>query len=47
MPLQQANFEGALAIGSRDGGHFSADMDTLFLDHIGDVIAKVLRHLLP
>ena len=47
MPLQQANFEGVLAIGSRDGGHFRADMDTLFLDHIGDVIAKVLRHLLP
>ena len=46
MPLQQANFEGVLAIGSRDGGHFRADMDTLFLDHIGDVIAKVLRHLL-
>lgn len=46
MPLLQSNFSGLLAIGSRDAGHFSTDMDTLFLDHIADVIAKVLRHLL-
>lgn len=47
MPLLQSNFSGLLAIGSRDVAHFTHDMDTLFLDHIADVIAKVLRHLLP
>ncbi|NKC00551.1 MAG: DUF484 family protein [Pseudomonadales bacterium] len=46
MPLAQSNFHGLLAIGSRDPAHFTSDMDTLFLDHICDVLAKVVRHLL-
>ncbi len=46
MPLAQSNFQGLLAIGSREPAHFTSDMDTLFLDHICDVLAKVVRHLL-
>ncbi|HEB87618.1 MAG TPA: DUF484 family protein [Gammaproteobacteria bacterium] len=37
---------GLLAIGSHDAGRFRADMGTLFLSHLGKVLARVLsQHL--
>ncbi|HFQ14483.1 MAG TPA: DUF484 family protein [Gammaproteobacteria bacterium] len=34
---------GLLSIGSRDAGRFRADMGTLFLEHLGKVLSRVLR----
>ena len=34
---------GMLAIGSHDPHRFRSDMGTLFLKHLGDVLARVLR----
>ncbi len=37
---------GLLAIGSQDAGRFRADMGTLFLSHLGNVLSRVLsQHL--
>ncbi len=37
---------GLLAIGSRQPGHFSPDMGTLFISHLGDVLARALLRVL-
>lgn len=37
---------GLLAIGSRNPEHFKSSMDTLFITHIGDVLARLLTPLL-
>ena len=34
---------GMLAIGSQDHMRFRSDMGTMFLKHLGDVLARVLR----
>jgi len=34
---------GMLAIGSHDHMRFRSDMGTMFLKHLGDVLARVLR----
>ncbi|MEQ8693298.1 MAG: DUF484 family protein [Pseudomonadales bacterium] len=42
IPFVAQQYEGTLAIGSRDPGHFASDMDTLFVTYIADVLSKVL-----
>lgn len=37
---------GLLALGSRDGGHFSVGQDTLFLDYIAEILGAVLARRL-
>lgn len=37
--------DGMLCIGARDAQHFSADMDTLFVTYIAEVLSKVLGRL--
>lgn len=44
-PLPLRAGEGCLAVGSRDPGHFTADLDTLFVSHIGDVLARIIDRL--
>jgi uncharacterized protein YigA (DUF484 family) len=38
--------DGMLCIGARDAQHFSADMDTLFVSYIAEVLSKVLGRLI-
>ncbi len=45
LPLQLPQEEGVLCIGSRDAQRFAADMDTLFVTYIADVLGKVLSRL--
>ena len=45
LPLAMASAEGCLAVGSRDAGRFTPDMDTLFIGHIGDVLARIIHRL--
>lgn len=35
---------GLLAIGSKDSHRFAADMDTMFLEHLGNVLTRVIKH---
>lgn len=44
-PLPFETGSGCLAIGSRDPGYFSSDMDTLFVAYIAEVLARVIRRL--
>ncbi len=44
-PLFWENGEGCLAIGARDANRFTADMDTLFVTYIGDVLSRVVQRL--
>lgn len=45
-PLVNGELVGVLALGSYDPDHFHADMGTLFLTHVGDMLGAVLpRHL--
>ena len=46
IPFEVADYGGILAIGSRQPGHFSGDMDTLFVSYITDILCKVLEPLL-
>ncbi|MFZ5756389.1 MAG: DUF484 family protein [Pseudomonadota bacterium] len=47
VPLVHGRNFGLLAIGARDPQHFRSGMDTLFVGHIGDVLARRLHVLLP
>ncbi|MFZ5723613.1 MAG: DUF484 family protein [Pseudomonadota bacterium] len=47
VPLVFHGNLGLLAIGARDPQHFKSGMDTLFVGHIGDVLARRLHVLLP
>ena len=45
-PLVNGDIVGVLALGSYDPHHFQADMGTIFLSHVGDMLGAVLpRHL--
>ena len=44
-PLAFGTGTGCLAIGSRDPGHFTSDMDTLFVTYISEVVARVIQRL--
>jgi uncharacterized protein len=46
IELRHGDLLGVLAIGSNDPKRFSADMGTLFIRYIGDVLARVLARLL-
>jgi len=46
-PLDWEGGSGCLAIGSRDPGHFTSDMDTLFVTYIGEVLSRVCERLMP
>lgn len=46
VQLRHADLVGVFAIGSRDPRRFSADMGTLFVRYIADVLARVLVRLL-
>ncbi|MCB1685113.1 MAG: DUF484 family protein [Pseudomonadales bacterium] len=37
--------EGLLAIGSRDNGRFTSDMDTLFIAYVGEVLSGAIQRL--
>ena len=43
IPFSGQGLSGILAIGSRDAGYFTQDMDTLFVRYIADVLNKVLQ----
>lgn len=45
LPLTLSAGEGILAIGSRDPQRFAQDMDTLFVQYIADILAKVMNRL--
>ncbi|QUJ67415.1 DUF484 family protein [Photobacterium sp. GJ3] len=36
--------DGILSFASRDGGHFQPDMDTLFVEQLASVLARLIRH---
>lgn len=44
-PLLLEQGEGCLVIGSRDSSRFSADMDTLFVRYIAEVLSRVVQRL--
>ena len=44
-PLTWQSGAGCLAIGSRDKGRFTSDMDTLFVTYIADVLSQVIGRL--
>ena len=45
LPLTLASSEGCLAVGSRDPQRFAAEMDTLFIGYVGDVLAHIIDRL--
>ena len=46
MPLLAGHSElGVIAVGSSDPNHYSANMGTLFLNHIADVLVRLLPRL--
>lgn len=45
MPLRHGGELGVIAIGSSDAHYYSADMGTLFLGHIADVLARLIPGL--
>lgn len=45
VPLHYRSYLGTLAIGSIDHAKFNVDVDTLFLDFLGEVIARVIVRL--
>lgn len=46
-PLLLNDTYGCLAIGSRNPGYFSSDMDTLFVTYIAEVLTRVIQRLGP
>lgn len=46
-PLMLNGQSGCLAIGSRNSGYFSPDMDTLFVTYIAEVLTRVVQRLTP
>lgn len=45
IPLKVAQQDGILAIGSKDSDRFHTTMGTLFLEHLGELVAKRLNSL--
>ena len=45
VPINYPSHLGTLAIGSADHAKFNVDVDTLFLDFLGEVIARVIVRL--
>ncbi|WOA31044.1 DUF484 family protein [Alloalcanivorax xenomutans] len=45
IPLDFHGPVGLLAIGSRDAMHFRSGMDTLFINHLGDILARRLSEV--
>lgn len=45
VPIVYRSYLGTLAIGSADHAKFNVDVDTLFLDFLGEVIARVIVRL--
>ena len=45
IPFVEHAVQGCLTVGSRDIGRFSADMETLFVRYIGDVLARTVARL--
>lgn len=45
LPLTLASGDGCLAVGSRDPQRFAAEMDTLFIGYVGDVLARIIDRL--
>lgn len=46
IPLHYKNLKAIIAIGNFKDQHFHKGMGTMFLDHIGDVVGRVLNDLL-
>ena len=42
VPISYCDVQGLLAIGSEDPMHFRLDMSTMFLDFVGEVVARVV-----
>ena len=45
IPLTPSQGAGCLAVGSRETHHFTRDLDTFFVSHIGDMLSRVIDHL--
>lgn len=45
LPLVRGGDLGVIAVGSNDPHHYNADIGTLFLGHLGDVIVRLLPRL--
>lgn len=45
LPLAWRGNLGCLAVGSRDTGRFTRDLDTFFVDYIGDVLSRIINRL--
>jgi uncharacterized protein len=45
LPLMSDGEIGLIAIGSSNANHYSGDMDTLFLSHIADVVARLVSRV--
>lgn len=46
IPLRYKHMSGLVVVGNFKDGHFYKGMGTMFLDHIGDTLARVLNELL-
>ena len=45
IPLVRGGDLGVIAVGSEDPHHYNADIGTLFLGHLGEVIVRLLPRL--
>jgi uncharacterized protein YigA (DUF484 family) len=45
VPLAKGGDLGVIAVGSEDPNHYSASMGTLFLNHLGEVLVRLLPRL--
>ena len=45
VPLVRGGDLGVIAVGSEDPHHYNADIGTLFLGHLGEVLARLLPRL--
>lgn len=46
IPIRKGALHGIIALGSRDKHRFSPEIDTLYLKHMGELVATSLLHLL-
>lgn len=47
MPLIGSTDLGVIAVGSSDANHYASNMGTLFLNHVGEVLTRLLPRLAP
>ena len=47
IPLYHTRDLGLLCLGSASADRFSANMGTIFLEHLGELVSNRLKHLLP